>query len=107
MGLVMEINQPRRAERAGFFSTLGSAQPVLDDLPGSPRDGWTNLTFDTKEADTPTLKKGSDFISQRSPVAMAKRPVPGVVCCQRCNATEKNERIQAHSAGFAPPHGER
>jgi hypothetical protein len=103
MGLVMGINQPRRAERAGFFSTLGSAQPVLADLPGSPRDGWTNLTFDTKESDTPTLKKASGFMSQRSPVGMAKRPVPGVVCCQRCHAKEKNKRIQAHFAGFAPP----
>ncbi|CAH0002115.1 unnamed protein product, partial [Clonostachys byssicola] len=33
MGLVMGINQPRRAARGGFFSTLNSAQPALDDLP--------------------------------------------------------------------------
>ncbi|CAH0045526.1 unnamed protein product [Clonostachys solani] len=103
MGHVMGINQPRRAEKAGFFSTLISAQPVLDDLPGSTRDGWKNLTFDTRESHTPTLKKASGFTSQRSPIGLSKRPIPGVVCYQRCKATEKNKRIQAHFAGFAPP----
>jgi hypothetical protein len=103
LSYVANMNGPRGVPKDGFMSDSSSSQPRPGTLLDSkPDKAWGSVSFETKFAEYPQLKKGMGLFAKKTRVGLSSRPLPGARCDKTCSEGP-GDAITAYSAGFAPP----